>query len=61
MNMEFRGSHPDAPPPRETWHGAANEEDSSLQDEAIQEAYRKACLEQLRHQTCLGCGETEFF
>jgi hypothetical protein len=39
----------------------SDESHSALDDEQTQAAYRKAYLEQLRRQSCPGCGETEIF
>lgn len=61
MNMEVPKDRSQGEPPLETSTDASNEERPSLNDETTQDEYRKAYLEQLRRQTCLGCGETEIF
>jgi hypothetical protein len=52
----------DGPLPEQVTHSELSEAslpstESSPTDEATQEAYRKAYLEQLRRQSCPGCGE----
>lgn len=61
MNMEVAKDRSEGESPLETSTDASEEKQPSLNDETTQDEYRKAYLEQLRRQSCLGCGETDIF
>ena len=61
MNMEVPKKQEQRYSAAEGAPNVGDESQPSLDDEQIQAAYRKAYLEQLRRQSCPGCGETEIF
>jgi hypothetical protein len=59
MNMEGPKKQEEHDPTGESAPDGTEQPNSPLDDEQLQAEYRKAYIEQLRRQSCPGCGDSD--